>query len=258
MSFAHALIVWHALLAAVATPAMPATKMPAHGGAFVTTLPLGADVWVDGAFVGSTPAFVDLLSAGKHTIVVTRTGWAAQSATVDIVIGQVVPISLVLLRTSSGSLGRGYGALNVRGSPAGAAVYVDGTKIGVIPATAAKVAAGYHIVSVVGKPDERSTRDVNVYPDTTTTVSITAGQPGGPAGDILEPVSLYIPAEDVAVNGSQVTIKFRGMELRCALGSRTYTLDGKEGLLPMAPTMLGGKLYLPQSLLQHVAGAPQH
>ena len=250
-----------ALLAALvamtpATSATPAQRLPSHGGAFVTTLPLGADVWVDGAFVGSTPAFVDLLSAGKHTIVVTRTGWAAQSATVDVVIGQIVPISLVLVRTTNGSLAiHGYGALNVRGSPAGAAVYVDGAKIGVIPATDSKVAAGYHIVSVVGKPEERSTRDVNVYPDTTTTVSITAGQPGGPAGDILEPVSLYIAPEDVTVNGSQVTIKVKGTELRCSLGSRTYTLNGKEGLLPMAPAMLGGKLYLPQSLLQHIAGA---
>jgi hypothetical protein len=245
-----------ALLLAVLPSSPAATKLPAHGGAFVTTLPLGADVWVDGAYVGSTPAFVDLLSSGKHTIVVTRTGWAAQSATVDVVIGQVVPVSLVLVRTSAGSLAiHGYGALDVRGSPAGASVYVDGTKIGVIPAKASKVSAGYHIVSVVGKPDERSTRDVNVYPDTTTTVSITAGQPCGPAGDILEPVSLYIPAEDVTVIGSQVTIKVRGTDLRCALGSRTYTLNGKEGLLPMAPTMLGGKLYLPQSLLQHIAGA---
>jgi hypothetical protein len=244
-----------AALVAVTHPSSPPTQLPSHGGAFVTTLPLGADIWVDGAFVGSTPAFVDLLSSGKHTIVVTRTGWAAQSATVDVVIGQVVPVSLVLVRTNAGSTNiHGYGALDVRGSPAGAAVYVDGTKIGVIPAMAAKVTAGYHIVSVVGKPDERSTRDINVYPDTITTVSITAGQPGGPAGDILEPVSLYIQAQDITISGSQVTIKVRGSEVRCALGSRTYTLNGKEGLLPMAPAMLGGKLYLPQSLLQHIAG----
>jgi len=243
-------------LLVVATSSPPPAQLPAHGGAFVTTLPLGADVWVDGAFVGSTPAFVDLLSAGKHTIVVTRTGWAAQSATVEVGIGQVVPVSLVLLRSTTGSAAtHGYGALDVRGSPAGAAVYVDGKKVGVIPAKADKVAAGYHIVSVVGKPDERSTRDVNIFPDTTTTVSITAGQPGGPAGDILEPVSLYIPAGDVAVSGSQVTIKVHGSELRCELGSRTYTLNGKEGLLPIAPTMLDGKLYLPQSLLQHIASA---
>src|ERR1700680_320264 len=175
-------------------------KLPSHGGAFVTSLPLGAEVWVDGAYVGRTPDFVDLLSAGKHTIVVTRTGWAAQSATVQIDIGQVVPVSLVLLRTSALSQShRGDGVLNVRGS-AGAAVYVDGTKIGVIPAPAPKVQAGYHIITVVGKPGERATRDVNVYPDTTTTVSITAGQPGGPTGDILEPVSSYIPERSISLN----------------------------------------------------------
>ncbi|HME81364.1 MAG TPA: PEGA domain-containing protein [Candidatus Eremiobacteraceae bacterium] len=242
------------MLALVLAVAVAATQLPPHGGAFVTTLPLGADIWVDGAYVGRTPAFVDLLSTGKHTIVATRTGWEAQSATVEVSVGQVVQVSLTLAHTSAASASRDYGALDVRGSPAGATVLVDGKRIGVIPMTGAKLTAGYHIVTIIGKPDERSTRDVNIYPDTTTTVSITAGEPGGPAGDILEPVSSYIPAQDVAVNGSQVEIKYGGADLRCALGSRTYTLNGKEGLLSIAPAMISGKLYLPQSLLQHMSG----
>jgi hypothetical protein len=64
-----------AALFAATIVATTTTQLPPHGGAFVTTLPLGADIWVDGAYVGRTPAFVDLLSVGKHTIVVTRTGW---------------------------------------------------------------------------------------------------------------------------------------------------------------------------------------
>ncbi len=235
-----------------------AAQLPSHGAAFVTTLPLGADIWLDGAYVGRTPAFVDLLSAGKHTIVVTRTGWAAQSATVQIGVGQTVPISLLLARATTAATNRSFGTLDVRGSPAGASVYVDGEKIGGLPATGKKVRAGYHIITVVGNGSERSTRDVNVFPDTATTVTITAGEPGGPAGDILEPVASYIPAEDVSVQGAQVAIKYRGADVRCSLGSRTYTLNGKEGLLSMAPTMLSGKLYLPLSLLQHITGAPSH
>jgi hypothetical protein len=245
----------YALVAALVTVVPTSAEMPSHGGAFVTTLPLGADIWVDGAYVGRTPAFVDLLSAGKHTIVVTRTGWEAQSATIQVSIGQVVQVSLVLPHTSgTANTSHDFGELVVRGSPAGAAVYVDGKKLGVIPLNATRIAAGYHIISVVGKPDERSTRDVDVYPDTTTTISITAGEPGGPASDILEPVSSYIPASDVVQSGSQVTIKYRGSELQCAIGSRTYTLNGKEGLLSIAPAMLAGKLYLPQSLLEHLSG----
>jgi len=228
------------------------TQLPSHGGAFVTTLPLGADIWVDGAYVGRTPAFVDLLSVGKHTIVVTRTGWEAQSATIDVAVGQVVQVSLTLAHAGTNA-SRDSGELDVRGSPAGGTVLVDGKKIGVIPATA-KLSSGYHIVTVIGKPDERSTRDVDVYPDTTTTVSITAGEAGGPANDILEPVSSYIPDQAVTVSGSQITIKYRNNDLRCAVGSRAYTLNGKEGLLSTAPAMLSGKLYLPQSLLLHLSG----
>ncbi|MBV8082371.1 MAG: PEGA domain-containing protein [Candidatus Eremiobacteraeota bacterium] len=228
------------------------TQLPSHGGAFVTTLPLGADIWVDGAYVGRTPAFVDLLSVGKHTIVVTRTGWEAQSATIDVAVGQVVQVSLTLAHAGT-SASHDLGELDVRGSPAGGTVLVDGKKIGAIPATA-KLPSGYHIVTVIGKPDERSTRDVNVYPDTITTVSITAGEAGGSATDILEPVSSYIPDPAVTVSGSQITIKYHNNDLRCAVGSRAYTLNGKEGLLSIAPAMLSGKLYLPQSLLQHLSG----
>src|SRR5215469_18762425 len=243
-----------ALIAAALAASPTTTQLPPHGGAFITTLPLGADIWVDGAYVGRTPAFVDLLAAGKHTIVVTRTGWEAQRATIDVGIGQTTQVSLTLARTSAANASHDVGELDVRGSPAGATVLVDGKKIGVIPAVAPKLAAGYHIVTVIGKPDERSTRDVEVFPDTTTTISITAGEQGGPGNDILEPVSSYIPDQDVAVSGSQITIKFRGFDLHCALGSRAYTLNGKDGLLSIAPAMLSGKLYLPQSLLAHLSG----
>jgi hypothetical protein len=227
--------------------------MRAHGAAFVTTLPLGADIWVDGAYVGRTPAFVDLLDVGKHSIVVSRTGWAAQSATLQVDIGQTALLTLMLSHAATGP-NRGFGTLDVRGSPAGATVFLDGVKIGTVSATGTKASAGYHIVSLVGKPSERTTRDVTVYPDTTTTISITAGQPEGPAGDILQPAANYVPADAIAIAGSQVTIKYRGAELHCSLGSRSYTLNGKEGLLSAAPALLAGKLYLPQSLLEHIAG----
>ena len=227
--------------------------MRAHGAAFVTTLPLGADIWVDGAYVGRTPAFVDLLDVGKHSIVVSRTGWAAQSATLQVDIGQVALLTLTLSHTGTGP-SHGFGELDIRGSPAGAAVLLDGVKIGTVPATAAKVSAGYHIVTLVGKPNEKTTRDVTIFPDTITTVSIVAGLPEGPAGDILQPAANYVPANAIAISGSQVVIKLHGQELHCSLGSRSYTLNGKEGLMSAAPALLGGKLYLPQSLLEHIAG----
>ena len=238
---------------AAVSPSPAATRMRAHGAAFVTTLPLGAEIWVDGAYLGRTPSFVDLLDVGKHSIVVSRTGWAAQSATLQIEAGQTALLTLTLAHTGAGP-SHGTGTLEVRGSPAGATVYLDGTKIGTVPASATRVSAGYHIITIVGKPAERTTRDVTVFPETTTTVSITAGQPEGPAGDILQPAASYVPASAIAISGSAVVIKLRGEELHCSLGSRSYMLNGKEGLLSAAPAMLGGKLYLPQSLLEHIAG----
>jgi hypothetical protein len=63
----------------------------------------------------------------------------------------------------------------------------------------------------------------------------------------------YVPASDFRVSGDEITIHYKGIELECAVGSRTYVFNGRPGTLNVAPAMVGGKPYLPLSLLNRIA-----
>ncbi len=45
------------------------------GSLYVTTLPTGADVWIDGTYVGRSPLVLGGLAGGRHTVGLTKTGW---------------------------------------------------------------------------------------------------------------------------------------------------------------------------------------
>ncbi len=237
----------------------PAATFPPHGGAFVTSLPGSASAWVDGAFVGATPLYVDDLLPGQHTLTLSSAGWQPASTSFDVVIGHITPVSVVLGRSQSSPAREGQGILAVVGAPPGARIYVDGNGIGVAPVDPHPESAGYHIVTVqlAGKNGTRFTRVVNVFPNATTAVALSAPatnlQPQ-PIDDILEPLDSVVPPTSVVISGSDVTIHYRGFEVQCAIGSRSYTFNGKPGTLSISPALVGSKVYVPSSLLARLSG----
>ena len=64
----------------------------------------------------------------------------------------------------------------------------------------------------------------------------------------------YVPTSDFTVSGDEIAIHHNGIELECAVGSRSYVLNGKPGTLSVAPAMVGDKPYLPLSLLNRITG----
>lgn len=87
-----------------AEPEMPAIPLPAHpaaapaqpvvatpqvsAGVIVTSTPDGADIEIDGAFIGSTPTTV-ALTAGDHTVIVRKKGYQSWQRTLKITAGVV-------------------------------------------------------------------------------------------------------------------------------------------------------------------------
>jgi copper amine oxidase-like protein/PEGA domain-containing protein len=254
-------VLW-ATTPAPSTAPHPSPTFPPHGGAFVTSLPGSASAWLDGSFVGPTPVYVDDLLPGRHTLTLSRAGWQPQSASFDISVGRITPVSVIMQRVSSQAVSqstKGQGTLVVAGGAPGAKVYVDGVVIGTFPVEPKTVEAGYHIVTLEppGKNPVKSTRVVNVFPNVTTAVAFSeaasvSAQP--PPDDILEPIDSVVPINGVVVAGNDVTIHYRGIEVECEIGSRTYTLNGRAGTLAVSPALVGGKVYLPLSLLQRIAG----
>ena len=81
------------------TPSMTASAESApvaeNGRIILKSVPDGADVYVDDAFVGNTPATLKLPS-GKHTIKVAQNGYAAWSKGVSVFAGSEVNLSATL------------------------------------------------------------------------------------------------------------------------------------------------------------------
>ena len=246
-----------------ATPTSPAPSatLPPHGGAYITTLPAGAEVWLDGSYLGRTPAFVDDLLPGRHALTVSRSGWNVATASFDVSVGQAATVSLVLSRiaadASNGAVGS-PGTLDVRGT-SGDAVYIDGASAGALPLERKELKSGFHIVTVVGKQTGRVTRVVQVFPDTASVISVAAPANGSTesaqADDVLAPLASYVPDASVVVSGNAVDIHAHRLELQCTIGSRDYVMNGKPGSLPIAAALVAGKIYLPLSLLQRISAA---
>lgn len=87
---------------AKATPPTPSVTAPTetapaaeNGRIILKSLPDGADIYVDGAFVGNTPATLKLPS-GKHTIKVSQNGYAAWSKELSVFAGSEVNMNAAL------------------------------------------------------------------------------------------------------------------------------------------------------------------
>jgi len=240
------------LILLLATMSAPVRSAGGHGSVFVTTLPPGATVWMDGSYMGETPLFVDGLDGGRHSMTLTHSGWQPQSTGIDVTVGRVTAVSAVLTANQPTHTNNAKGVLSVRGAN-GARVFVDGVAMQE-PYESQPVKSGDHILLVV-RGNDRATRSIRIYPGTTTTVSLaprSALTTGGEGEDMLAALADYVPANDFTVSGDEITVHYKGIELECAVGSRTYLLNGKPGTLSVAPAMVGDKPYLPMSLLTRI------
>jgi hypothetical protein len=234
----------------------PVAASSGHGSVYVSSLPPSASVWMDGNYMGNTPLFIDGLDAGRHFLTLTRAGWQPQSTAVDVVSGHVASVNAVLIANApqAQEQSRAKGMLTVRGA-AGAKVFVDGVAL-TAPYEGQAEYAGDHIL-LVQRGTVRTTTSIRIYPDTTTTISLaprssSTNQTG--SADMLAALQDYVPASDFTVGGDEIAIHHNGIELECTVGSRTYVLNGRPGVLSVAPAMVGGKPYLPMSLLQRLSG----
>lgn len=143
----------------VLSPATPTT-----GSLYTASMPLGAEIFIDGNPtdpIVTTPAMVTNLTAGSHTVKLTKTGYQDWTGTVNIVAGttQYINPTLTPLTTT--------GSLEINSVPQGARVYlddVDQTKV--TPATILNLTAGSHPYKLV----------LSGYGDATGTVTIEAGK----------------------------------------------------------------------------------
>lgn len=89
------------ITAAVAEPAGSGyTGNPGTGAVAVSSVPAGANVFVDNAYHGITPLTAGDLTPGEHVVLVRQTGYADWSTTVTILPGKTITLSTTLVPTA--------------------------------------------------------------------------------------------------------------------------------------------------------------
>ncbi|HLJ30568.1 MAG TPA: serine/threonine-protein kinase [Candidatus Angelobacter sp.] len=122
--------------------ASPDKAVKSQGELRLDSQPPGASVKVDGGTDPTwiTPFKASHLSAGKHTLVFSKTGYAQEERTVTVTAGKSVPFSIQLSPAGS--------RLQVSSTPPGANIEVDGKDTGKITPAEVIVEKGEHTVLV--------------------------------------------------------------------------------------------------------------
>jgi hypothetical protein len=220
------------------------------GSLYVTTLPTGADVWLDGTYIGHSPVYLDALAAGRHTVSLNRTGWASQDVDVTVVAGGTALSSVALLRSGSRIVAGDDGSFTLKGT-APRSVLVDGVAQEPDRSGAYTVASGTHEI-VAHTATGKMTRTITVYPDMRTDVVLHEDDAAATHSAVVAPAYDYLPSGAVKVDGMRVSIRYERHQVDALLGTSSYHVDGRVENFDAAPTLIGAALYLPLELLKQL------
>jgi hypothetical protein len=80
---------------AVLSPIGPSpTPVPVTGGFNIVSTPSGAEVYIDNLFKGYTPAILDGIPAGSHSVLLKYTHYIDYSTTASVTAGQTTPLAI--------------------------------------------------------------------------------------------------------------------------------------------------------------------
>lgn len=219
------------------------------GGVYVTSLPSGADVWVDGSYIGRTPVIIDGLREGKHAITVTKSGWRVSEIDQDVAAASTAAVN-VQLSPASPTLARG--SVAVHGLQPGAKVSFDHQAWQPLQTRYGITSGGHHLS--VKEAQGKFERDITVYPDETTHVVFRAA-PVEARSAVVAPLEDYIPASAIKITGDRLIVKWGGHLVAGKLGDAKFVVDGKPIVYDAPAGMVSGRLYLPLELIQSITGS---
>ncbi|MBD5653870.1 MAG: PEGA domain-containing protein [Candidatus Eremiobacteraeota bacterium] len=219
------------------------------GGMYVTTLPAGADVFVDGIYVGHAPVLVDALLPGHHALTITKTGWIVREVDVTVLPNAVVMASTQLSAGPRVFAGSAAGNVIVRGAPAGATLTIDSNPFTGQSGTAVALSAGPHRITMTTSRG-RTTHSFNVLPETTTDVVLVEPHDPESRSAVVAPAEDYLPTDAFSLEGKKIVVRYAGHVVVAHVGDSAVRLDGATVAYGSAPEAIGGKLYLPIQLLE--------
>ncbi|GAC1558829.1 MAG: hypothetical protein NVS3B17_09020 [Vulcanimicrobiaceae bacterium] len=228
-----------------------AASQSATGGTYVTSLPSGADIFFDGVYVGRSPLVVDGVVPGRHGLTMTKPGFVTLETAVTVEAGTLASASMRLAASPRGGSAES-GTLVIRGLPAHATLRVDGTPVA-SPKDPVALPAGPHQL-VVQSAHGRIARSISIFGATTTDVVLSEARVEDRPSGVVALAEDYLPTDAFVVEGTRVAVHYLGHTVVAHFGDPTVRLDGATVTFDSAPKSIGGKLYLPLSLLEKVTG----
>jgi hypothetical protein len=130
------------------------------GNIYVSTIPSGANVFIDGVLYGTTPRIIKEVPPGDRVVKITMQGYRDYQKTVKVTASRLVTMTGIRLEATSGSI-------SVSSIPWNADVFLDTVLVGQTPITIDNVAPGTYQIKV----------SKTGYKDYTTTVQVIDGKP---------------------------------------------------------------------------------
>lgn len=147
-----------ALLAVPGAAAPPA----GNGTLEINSSPIGASVFLDGAFVNITPAVILDVPSGKHLVSVRLDGYNSRTKKVMVIANNTTYRFFNLTARPEG-----FGNLSIRSKPQGASIFIDDEYVNIAPALLTSLTAGKHTVTMNLTGYRNTTRMVMVIPNLT-------------------------------------------------------------------------------------------
>ncbi|NQU06596.1 MAG: PEGA domain-containing protein [Calditrichaeota bacterium] len=149
------------------------TLQQEYSGMNITSDPSGATVYLNGAYLGTTPLMRDDLTPGEGTLTVEMRGYVTHSQLIRLTAGDKLTNTVFLVSQT--------GSIAVTTIPKGAEIFLDGKSMGVCEGTALaqdKLLAGSHSVRATMSGFEDISRTVFVTFNNITAVTLTFDKPG--------------------------------------------------------------------------------
>jgi hypothetical protein len=147
------------------TASVSATLAVSTGSLSVNSTPSGATIVLDGTTRGPTPTNLTGISVGNHTIVLKKNGYNDYSTSVTVSPGRTASVSATLTVST--------GSINVRSTPSGATIVLDGITKGTTPASLTEISVGSHTLVLKKNGYNDYSTPVTVSPGKTASVSAT-------------------------------------------------------------------------------------
>ena len=181
----------------------PYTQPSGYGDLRIQSNPVGAAVYVDnnykGTTISSTALYVTQLNPGSYSVRVTLAGYQTYTKTAAVTAGTVYNIQANMVPVAPGPTPYINGQITVRSSPSGANIYLDNAYRGLTPLTLVDIPQGSHaiILKMNGYQDWQSS--VNVLAGSSTDVSGTLSPSPQPTPTTLPPQTTQSPIALVSI-----------------------------------------------------------